>query len=280
MHFGTFDKALLFSISALQLLIAGLLLKRGYSARFRVFLAYTCYSIAAELGLLVADHLENWHTYLKVYWAVQAVYTLLGLAAMDATFAEQYRLFYKSRLRLRLQVPATATVVLLLTIWFFVGGTPVRDTRLMTAFISFDLAADYMQATVFGLFVLAAVYWRPPWRQHTFGIMMGFGFFSIVGCLADLLRSIFGKGMSLFYSHAPAVAYLVACLIWLRAFAVKEPPQGPKKPVDADEVSAMLGRLIGVSKGINNANIYFCRVLCAVRPLIRICHRLSSIPIR
>jgi hypothetical protein len=248
MHFGRFDIALLLSISALQLVIALILTIRGSRARFSMFFLYTCYSVMAEVSLVIANHLENWHTYLKVYWAVQALYTMLGLVAMEEAFTEQYRGFYKSKLRLRLQVPVTATLFLFLSVWFFFDGTQAGDTRLMTAFISFDLAADYMQAGAFGLFVLAAVYWRPKWNQHTFGIMEGFGLFSIVGCLADILRSAFGKGMSSFYSHAPGMAYLFACLIWLATFALKEPPRGPKKPANVDELLAMLVRLVGVSK--------------------------------
>ena len=65
--------------------------------------------------------------------------------------------------------------------------------------------------------------WQSPWQRHPFAIMKGFGFFTIIGMLANLLRSDFGTKMDTFFAYAPPVAYIVACFIWLGGFLVPEP---------------------------------------------------------
>lgn len=115
----------------------------------------------------------------------------------------------------------------------------------MVSFISFSLAGDYMVAGVYGLFVVLVLFWQARWQQYPFGIMKGYGLIGIVGMLADLLRSELGKRTDVFFSYAPAVVYIPACLIWLGTFIKTEPLRRSVRAsfVDMDEILDLLGRL-------------------------------------
>lgn len=249
MHLETMDIVLALLTFVPQLSLAFLLIKRLYWRRFPVFFAYICYAAASEVAIVAVRQLYSRRTYFVFYWAVQAVYTLLGLASMDESFRKHLRPYFTSTFRLRLQLLFVVTFVFVIVGWLWLKSTPIQASPVMAAFICFTLAANYMRAAVYGLFVVTVMYWRAKWSPHTFGIMQGFGLFSIVGALAGLLRSVFGINANLFFSLAPSVAYICACFIWLVTFSVREPPpRAAKAPVDSDELFDILSRLTRLLK--------------------------------
>jgi hypothetical protein len=141
---------------------------------------------------------------------------------------------------------ATVLVVLLVSTWTLREHAPVQASRIAMLYISFDVAADYVLAALFGLFVILVFFWQAPWQRYSFGIMKGFGLFSIVEMLAGLLRSEFGTKWDFFFSYAPSVAYILGCLIWLGAFLAPDESKhraGPGAVVDLDEILELLSKL-------------------------------------
>jgi len=170
---------------------------------------------------------------------------VLALLAMNASFSQVLMPYYFGRRWFRFVLPILALVVVLVSIG--VGHLPIQASRPMAVLISFALARDYLLSAIFCLFGMIVFFWQTRWQQHPFGIMKGFGLFSIVGMLANLLRSDFGTKMNWFFSYAPAVAYIVACLIWLGAFLKPEPEEQAPRPgslVNVEELVALLERLI------------------------------------
>lgn len=170
---------------------------------------------------------------------------------MYESFDRTLKIYYFSRRWFFLLPLITILVIFAVSSWTLHKQRPIQAGQITLLYFSFDLAADYMLAGLFGLFVILVILWQAPWQRYAFGIMKGFGLFSIVGMLADLLRSQFGTKWDFFFSYAPSVAYILGCLIWLGAFLAPEQrkaPAGLGSAVDLDEILELLSKLKKVIK--------------------------------
>jgi hypothetical protein len=215
--------------------------------QFLWFFVYTWFSILSGITLVLASGFGSYTVYFNLFSIAQASYAVLALLAMNESFKQVFAPYYFGRRWFRFLLPVLALIVVLISLWKWHGPTPAQASRPMAALISLGLASDYLLSAVFCLFGILVFFWQTRWQQYPFGIMKGFGLFSIVGMLADLLRSDFGTKMNLFFSYAPAVAYIVACLIWLGAFLKPAPEEQEPRPgslVNVEELVALLERLI------------------------------------
>jgi len=215
-----------------------------------LFFVYTCFSLVAGVTQAISLISSNSTNFLNLVWAIEGAYACIGLLAMNESFCKTLGGYFSKRW-LTLVPLTTILAVLFVSTLSLHKHAPIQATPLGTLYLSFYLSADYMRAGLFGVFVLLVFFWKARWQLHPFAIMKGFGLFSIVGMLADLLRSQFGTKWDFFFSYAPAVAYILSCLIWLGAFVAPEErksPAGPGSAVDLDEISQLLGKLTKVIK--------------------------------
>jgi hypothetical protein len=71
------------------------------------------------------------------------------------------------------------------------------------------------------------------WRQHAFGVALGFGVVAAGNLVVYLLRSEFGTKFDPVVRITPAIAYIIGVAIWLATFLKQEPSQ-PKQSWDAE----------------------------------------------
>jgi hypothetical protein len=240
------DIALAFTSPALLAVIALVLLRRKLYSEYRFFFAYACGLILIPIGLVATAKFAGQPSYLRAFSIAAFCNNTMSLLAMNESFHKVFSVYSIGRNWLRYLLPCVILLVLSISTWRWIETSHEgRDS--WAVFFAFNLSSDYMMAAVFATFGLLVFFWQPGWQQYPFGIMKGFGLFSIVGMLADLLRSDFGTKMNLFFSYAPAVAYIVACLIWLGAFLRPEPEEQAPRPgslVNVEELVALLERLI------------------------------------
>jgi hypothetical protein len=241
------DISLTLAGPVLQIGLTILAANRRLHKQFPWFFLYTCFGILFGTTLALTSGFGSYKLYFNSFWTGQAIFSVLALLAMNESFSQVFKPYYFGRRWFRLLLPALALMVLLASAWKWLGHAPTQGSKPMVVLISFALASDYLLSAVFCLFGILVFFWQTRWQQYPFGIMKGFGLFSIVGMLANLLRSDFGTKMNLFFSYAPAVAYIVACLIWLGAFLKPEPEEQEPRPgslVNVEELVALLERLI------------------------------------
>ena len=249
------DIALSLTGAVLEITLAAILIRRRFWNRdYFFFFLYTCYSVVNVIVLLVSAAVGSKKTYFTVYWATQAIYAALGLLAMNESFQKIFRVYYFRRRWYRLLLPGVVLAILSISIWTWLKHAPIQAGPVTIAYISFDLAANYMLAGVFGLFGILVFFWRIRWERHPFGILVGFGMFSVIGMLANALRSDFGTRMNLIFSYGTAVAYIVACVIWLNAFIRRDINQigGQEPQADPGELLQLLDRHIEILKKVKD----------------------------
>lgn len=231
--------------AGLELALAIALVRgRFWRREFLFFFLYICYAIADVLGLLVIAVIGNKQLYAHTYWIAQAFYGVLGVLAMNESFRKVFKVYYFRRSWFRFLVPGLLLTILSISVWKWLRQAPIQAGPFTIAYISFDLAVNYMLAGIFGLYGLLVFFWQVRWQQYAFHVMAGFGLFSLVGMLADALRSDFGTRMSLIFGYASAVAYIFACIIWLNGFQrTREGPDGRSgSSIDPEEVLTFLNR--------------------------------------
>ncbi len=217
---GTGEAILALSNLALQACLAYFIFVRGLHRQTRWFFIYTIYALVAEpLRFSVRHHEE---TYFYVYWATEALYTVLAFFAISEVFRGIFKSFYKIK-GFWLLLPAV-TILTLLTVG-------LRWHRLLMAvtypilgvIISSEIAVSFLQVGIFVLFFFLVSFFHLGWRQHAFGIALGFGIVAAESLVVFLLRSEFGTKFNPLVRIAGPITYVVAVVIWLVTFVSRQP---------------------------------------------------------
>jgi hypothetical protein len=239
------DITIILVTAALPSVVAVVMVASRLQQRWPFFFLYCCFSLLAGVVPIVAAFFFSYRTYFQVYFFCQSGHVILALLAMNEAFKRVFRIYYSGRW-FRLLLPSIGLIIVGVSLWRGYHRISPQAGLLWTAFLTFNLGADYFRAAIFGLFGLLVFFWNPPSQPHPFAVMKGFGIYSIVGMLGDLLRFDFGTRMRLFFSYAHSVAYIVACLIWLGAFLAPEPEKEAQRPgslVNVAELRELLERL-------------------------------------
>jgi len=237
------DIAISLTGAVLEIALAIVLIRqRLWRKAFPLFFLYVCYAVVDAVGIILISTFSSKRTYASAYWIMQAVYAILGLLAMNESFQKIFRVYYFRSKWFRFIVPGVVLTILSISIWNWQKHAPIQAGPETIAYMSFDLAANYMRGGVFGLFGILVFFWRAKWLDPPFGILLGFGTFSVIGMIADALRSDFGKKMDPVFIYAAAVAYIVACAIWLQAFkrSQEDRENVPRSAVDPSELLQLL----------------------------------------
>lgn len=246
MFLKKWDIAFILVLAALQVVLITVIFRRGLHKRWPLFFLYCCYSVFAFATLTAAAFVFRYRVFFQIHFVSQLIFVVLALLAMNEAFNQVFSVYYQGRKWPRLLMPGVVLTVMAISLMKWFQHVPAKNETLWTAFTTFDLGGDYVRAAVFALFGILVIVWHPAWHPRAFAVMKGFGFYSIVGMLGDLLRFDFGTKMNLFFSYAPSVAYIVACLIWLGAFLAPEPEKsvsGPGGLVNVAELRELLERL-------------------------------------
>jgi hypothetical protein len=103
---------------------------------------------------------------------------------------------------------------------------PVSEVGLAGAtIISLEIAVGLLQVGIFALFVVLVRFFHMRWRQHAFGVVLGFGISAAGELVVYLLRSEFGTKFNPVVRITPPLAYIAAVIIWLVTFLRKKPGQ-------------------------------------------------------
>lgn len=82
-----------------------------------------------------------------------------------------------------------------------------------------------MEAGIFVLFFLLVWFHGIRWRDYPFGIVVGFVVIAVGSLAARWVRSEFGTKFNFLASYAPAVAYLLAVVLWIATFIRRSEPE-------------------------------------------------------
>jgi hypothetical protein len=230
--------------------LAAVLVRRKANREFPFFFFYVCYSVV--LPILTFSVRNNYRLFFLVFWGTEAVYVVLALLALHEVFRKVFAAFYEKRW-FWLFFPVVVIAISALAVIYRLGSPPAQANRVMSFIISMGMAVDLVQAFLFVFFFLLVWLNGIGWREYPFGIVMGFAAIAIVTFAADWARSEFGTRLNVVSSYAPAVAYILAVIVWLKTFLRPPEPEPqwrlkitPEQLLDElRQYSRILGRLRG-----------------------------------
>jgi len=203
--------------------LAVVLLWRKANRQFPFFFTYVSTSIF--IGLFRAAVASNYLLYFEVYWTTEAIYIVLALLALHEAFRKVFAAFYEKRW-FWLYFPLVVAAIFAIAIAYGLLNPPVQASRLISLILMLGTAVSLVQVAIFGLFFLLVWFHGIRWRDYPFGIVVGFAIIALGSLWGNWSRSVFGTKFNKFFGYAPAVAYIVAVIVWLDTFL--RPPSEPK----------------------------------------------------
>ena len=208
----------------LQTCLAGILLIRRVYRKFPFFTAYTLFAVCAEVCKLsfVLLHRQNTMKYFYLYWGLEAVYAVLGFAAIHEVFHYVFENFAALRW-FKLLLPAVAVAMLGISVLIAVLHRALDMGSLEEGIFSLQIAVRCLQLGIFFLIFWLARFFDLDYRQYAFGIAAGFGIAAAGILLGALVRTGLGLKFIIFFQYLLPVSYCVAVTVWLASFLRPEP---------------------------------------------------------
>lgn len=234
-------------------LLAAILIRRKVSRAFPFFFLYVSSSIGFPILRLCVSN--DYKLFFQVYWGTEAIYVFLALLALHEVFRKVFAAFYEKRW-FWLFFPVIVIAISALAVIYRLGSPPAQANQVMSFIISMGMAVNLVQALLFVLFFVLVWFNGISWREYPFGIVMGFAAIAIVTFAANWARSEFGTRLNVVSSYAPAVAYILAVILWLKTFLRPPEPEPqwklkitPEQLLDEiRQASKILGKLRGRGK--------------------------------
>jgi hypothetical protein len=208
----------------LQTCLVAILLFRRVYRKFPFFTAYTLFAVCAEICKLsfVLLHRQNTMKYFYLYWGLEAVYAVLGFAAIHEVFHHVFENFATLGW-FKFLLPAVAITMLGISVLIAALHRPLDMGRLEEGIFSLQIAVRCLQLGIFALIFWLARFFDLDYRQYAFGIAAGFGIAAAGILLGALVRTGLGLKFIIFFQYVPPVSYCVAVTVWLASFIRPEP---------------------------------------------------------
>ena len=227
-----------------------LLLVRGLYREFRFFTLCMFVSVASTITLILLRNHPS--VYFGLYWPSQT----LGLLTVFLALQESFNFIFRNFLSMpwfRWLFPGIGALMIIVAA-IRVTSYPVSEVSMLGAvIISLEIAVGLLQVGVFGLFIVLVRFFNMRWRQHAFGVVLGFGISAAAELVVYLLRSEFGTKFNPVVRIAPPLAYIMAVIVWLATFLRKEagrPIQDRTLALTPEQMIFELRRYTRAVKGI------------------------------
>jgi hypothetical protein len=209
---------------ALQTCLAVLLVLRRTYRKFPFFTTYTLFAVCAEICklALILLHQQNTLKYFYLYWGLEAVYAVLGFAAIHEVFRYVFENF-TSLPWFKWLLPGMIGLMLGISVLITVLHRAVDLGPLEEGIFSLQIAVRCLQLGIFFLIFWLARFFDLDYRQYAFGIAGGFGIAAAGILLGTLVRTGLGLKFLIFFEYVPAVSYCLAVTVWLASFVRPEP---------------------------------------------------------
>lgn len=235
--------------TALQIALFALLLVRQSYREFPFFFSYV--GVAVLNAILTMTIRNNGSVYFWVYWTYEFFSIILAFLVLQEAVRSVFRNFYHLRW-FKLSFPIIGFLMILVAILRQVFLKKVEIHPIMGTLIALEIAVGFLQFGLFCLFILLVRFFHMRWRQHAFGIVLGFGIAAAGSLVAFLLRSEFGKNLDQMVRIATPLTYIIGVAIWFATFLRGEPSvavKGDGAPLTPEQMITELRRQTQVVKG-------------------------------
>jgi hypothetical protein len=224
----------------LQVTLLAFLWSRKLQPIFPRFFTYIAFQVMKAVVLFIVYHYYSADNYFYAYWTGNTLSILLAVAVMDEVWRNLFRPYEGLQKLGSLIFRWASAVLLVIAISSAISGEGTAASRVKDTILNFDRSMRLMQCGLFLLLVLLSRLLKHFWRQHVFGIALGFGIFASVEFLVVSILLRYGDGHLQAMSLIKSATYNVATLLWI-AYIRQRRPMAVASPQLAEWNLALCG---------------------------------------
>jgi hypothetical protein len=206
----------------LQSVVAGIMLRRRLHRVFRIFFAYLIFQIASFFVLFPIFKWGGYIAYFYTFWTYSALTLVLGFMVIHEIFLDVFRPYHTLK-DLGSVLFRWAALVMLLVACVVAASSPAGEQGpLVQAIVTVQRCVRVVQCGLILFLLVFSKYLGVSWRQHSFGISLGFGGFAGAE-LAMLALNTSGHASQITVNFVDLLSYNLAIATWAVYAFLKSP---------------------------------------------------------
>jgi hypothetical protein len=199
---------------ALQITLLSFMIRRKLHVVFPRFFTYILFQIVKS-GFLFVIYRYYDARYFDAYWTGNAISVILAATVMDEILHNLFQQYGGIQNLGSLIFRWACGLLLLLSIVNAFSSQQESTDRVVSAVLAFDRSMRIMQCGLFLLLMLLCRFLRNWFRQHVFGIALGFGVFASIELIVVSIVMHYGDGPVAIVSLVKSSAYNAVTLLWI-----------------------------------------------------------------
>lgn len=213
MEFSVFELAVLIGTVGLQAITAVTMMIRKLHTRLPIFFAYMVFHIAGSAVMWAASEI-SYADYFYIYWSLEILDAFLSLLVIQEIFSVVLA-EYESLKSLGEMLFRWGTLLIVIVTVFTASAAPGADSdRLVAGLVVLQRSVGLVETGLLLLLFLFCHWFGLSWRDHVFGIALGFGMMSSLVLAAGSIRTHFGLQAGKLYEYVNPASYTLAVIIW------------------------------------------------------------------
>jgi hypothetical protein len=198
----------------LQITLVVFMIRRRLQVVFPRFFSYIVLQIVKS-GILFLIYRYYQENYFDAYWSGNAISVLLAVTVMDEILHHLLTQYGGIQSLTSMIFRWACGLLLLLSIVNAFSSQQTSADRVVSAVLAFDRSVRVMQCGLFFLLMILCRLLRNCWRQHVFGIALGFGIFASIELMLVSIVMHVGDGPAAILSLVKSAAYNGVTLLWI-----------------------------------------------------------------
>jgi hypothetical protein len=214
MQYNVLELAILVGTVSLQAVMAVMMVIRKLHTRLPIFFAYTVFHVFGSALMWGAARI-SYADYFYSYWSLEILDSFLVLLVIQEIFSAVLS-EYESLKSLGELLFRWGTLLIVVITVFTASAAPGADAdRLVAGLMVLQRSVALVEIGLIMLLFLFCRWFGLTWRDHVFGIALGFGIMASFMLASGSIRTHLGKAAERMYEYASPASYTLAVLIWV-----------------------------------------------------------------
>lgn len=194
---------------------------------YPLFFAYIVAHLTRSLVLFYCYRLGIRETYRHVYLYAEVIDAVLKFGVICELFSSVFRPYDGVRSLVSALLRWASMILLLLGILVAASSTSYDADPFLANFFAMERSAEIVQGGLLLLLFALTALLGLKWKQHTFGVALGFGLITSVNLVTFTLRAQLGAGSGDVLSLISSAGYNCALLVWMVTLYARKPIRQP-----------------------------------------------------
>jgi hypothetical protein len=196
----------------LQAVILIAMVVRGLYKQLPYFFSYTAFVVLQSMTLLALYNHKN--IYLYGFWFGELVSWILGLSVIYEIYANLLREYAALQKLGTILFWLAGFVLVMIAVWTAFNAPGSDQNRVYQALLTTERSLRIVQCGLLVALFVFASFFGLSWKNHLFGIALGFAIFVCIELAVVAIRAYSGASLNEFIIWLKSGSYALAILVW------------------------------------------------------------------